>query len=118
MEQAVKASNSRPDMIMAVTDQEAAENVSIIPGALGASTLAQIETEDQPVKVLSFNGIKPTVDALAKGKYPLAKPLYLVAAPKSPAAALQFIKFARSAQGRAVMAKSGTLPTAEDKRTK
>ena len=118
MEQAVKASNSRPNMILAVTDQEAAENVAIIPGALGAATLTQIETEDQPVKVLSYNGIKPTVDALAKGKYPLAKPLYLVTAPKSPVAALQFIKFARSPQGRAIMAKSGTLPTAEEIRTK
>ncbi len=118
MEQAVKAANARHDMIMEVTDQEAADAVSKIPGALSASTLVQIKTEKKPLKVLSFNGFTPTPDSLATGRYPLAKPLYLVTAPKTSAAALQFIRFVRSAEGRAILAKSGALPAADDTRTK
>jgi phosphate transport system substrate-binding protein len=118
MEQAVKASSSRPDMIVAVTDQEAADAVARIPGAFGGTTLAQTETEDHPVKLLSFNGITPTLGALAKGSYPLAKPLCLVTAPTTSAPALQFIRFIRSPQGRAILAKYGTLPAVGDKRTK
>jgi phosphate transport system substrate-binding protein len=118
MEQGVNASNARPEMIMAVTDQEATDAVAKIPGAIGGSTLAQIETENQPVNVLSFNGIKPTLDTIAKGSYPLVKPLYLVTVPTTSASALQFIQFARSAKGRAILAKSGALPTGGDMRTK
>lgn len=118
MEQAVKASNTRPDMIVAVTDQEAADAVARIPGALGGTTLAQTETEENPVKVLTFNGIRPTLDALTKGSYPLTKPLYLVTAPKTSALALQFIQFTRSPKGHAILAKYGTLPAVGDKRTK
>ena len=118
MEQGVNASNVRPNMIMAVTDQEAVDMVVKVPGALTGSTLAQIETEKEPVKVLSFNGIRPTPGALANGSYPLSKPLSLVSTAKTSAAALQFVRFARSAMGREILAKSGVLPTAGDKRTK
>jgi phosphate transport system substrate-binding protein len=111
MEQALKSANGRPDMIMMVTDQEAAEAVAKIPGALGSSTLAQIETERHPLNVLSFNGIKATPAALANGNYPLSKPLYLVSTSKTPAAARQFIRFVQSAKGRAILTKSGFLPT-------
>ncbi len=118
MEQSVIASKTRPDMVIAVTDQEAADAVAQIPGALGGTTLAQTETEKHPVKVLSFNGIKPTLDSFAKGNYPLAKPLYLITAQNTPSTALLFINFVRSAQGRAIIAKSGALPAIDDKRTK
>lgn len=118
MEQAVNASNARPNMILAVTDQEAAAAVAKIPGAIGVSTLVQIVTEKYPLKVLSLNGIKPSLDALAKGNYPHSKSLYLVWSPKTSAAAMQFIQFVSSASGRAILAKTGTLPTAGDIKTK
>lgn len=118
MEQALKSANGRPDMIMMVTDQEAAEAVAKIPGAVGSSTLAQIETEKHPLKVLSFNGIKATPAALANGNYPLSKPLYLVSTSKTTTAARQFIRFVQSAKGRAILTKSGFLPTAGDTGTK
>lgn len=110
MERALKVANSRPDMIVAVTDQEAAEAVAKIPGALGAATLAQIKSELPAVKVLSYNGVTPTLAALAKGSYPLSKPLNLVSSPKTPAAAHKFIKFVQSATGRALLAKFDAVP--------
>jgi phosphate transport system substrate-binding protein len=118
MEQAVIVSNTRPDMIIAVTDQETVDSVAKIPGALGGTTLAQLETEKPPLKVLSFNGIKPSLDALAMGRYPLVKPLYLVSTPRSSATALQFIQFAQSPKGRAILTASGSLPPDSSKRVK
>lgn len=112
MEQALKNANARPDMIRMVTDQETAEAVAKIPGALGGSTLAQIETEKHPLNVLSFNGSPATLAALTKGTYPLSKPLYLVSTSKTGPAARQFIRFVQSPKGRAILAKSGFLPTA------
>lgn len=118
MEQAVKAATARRDMIMEVTDQEAADAVAKIPGALGTSTTLQIKTEILPLKVLSFNGITPTPAALDAGRYQLAKSLYLVTAQKTPAAALQFIRFVRSAQGRAILARNGAHPAPDSARKK
>ena len=110
MEQAVLAASARPDMLMAVTDQEAADYVAKIPGAFSGATLSQVETEDIAVKILSFNGITPTLANLAKGSYPLVKSLTLVSTLKTKASAVEFIQFTRSAQGRAILTKSGCLP--------
>lgn len=118
MEQAVNTANARQHMIVAVTDQEAADAVAKIPGALGGSTLAQVATEVRPLRVLTLNGIAPTLATLDNGRYPLSKQLYLVTAPNTPAVALQFVQFVRSAQGRTLLAKTGSLPSANDKRVK
>lgn len=118
MEQAVNVSNSQSEMILAVTDQEALDAVAKIPGALGGTTLTQIETEKHPVHVLSFNGIKPTLGAMAQGSYPLAKPLFIVSTDKTSSMVKQFIQFAHSAKGRAILTASGAVPTANDKKSK
>jgi phosphate transport system substrate-binding protein len=118
MEQAVTFAQTRPDMIIAVSNQESDDAVAKIPGAFGGSTLTQIETEKRPVKILSFNGIIPSLDSVSGGGYPLVKPLLLVTAPNTPATALSFVKFVRSSQGRAILVKYGALPSAADKRIK
>lgn len=118
MEHAVKAANSRPDMIIAVTDQEAADAVAKIPGAIGTTTLAQTRTETHPLKVLSFNGVPPTIESFASGRYPLTKPLYLVTTRNTSAPARQFIRFISSPKGRSILAQSGTMPAAGGTRTK
>jgi phosphate transport system substrate-binding protein len=59
MEQAVRLAQSRPDMIIAVSNQESDDAVAKVPGAFGGTTLVQIETEKRPLKMLSFNGIPP-----------------------------------------------------------
>lgn len=118
MELAVNALSTRSDMIMAITDQEAIEAVAKIPGALGGATLSQTETENNQLQILSLNGVKPTLAALSKGSYTLAKTLYMVSTAKSNHAASQFLQFIRSAKGRAIVAASGALPAAYDKGTK
>jgi phosphate transport system substrate-binding protein len=109
MERAAKTAAARPGMIYAVTDQECDEALVKTPGAIGPSTLAEIGTEQREVRVLSFNGVKPTVKALVNGNYPLVKPHYLVTAPNSSPAALEFAKFAASAKGRAILGKAGNV---------
>lgn len=118
IEQALKIANSRPDMIRMVTDQEAAEAVVKIPGSVGSSTLAQIQTEKLKVNVLSYNGIKATQATLANGTYPLSKPLNLVSTSKTSPTALQFIRFVQSQKGSAILAESGFLPTGRAAGTK
>lgn len=112
MNKAVDVSRSRPGMIIAVTDHEAYDVVVQTPGALGASGLTSIIVKKLALKVLTLNGVKPTPQALAGGTYPLAKEIDFVIAPGTPPAALNFISFVYSPQGRAIAEKAGVLVTA------
>jgi phosphate transport system substrate-binding protein len=105
--QAKTAAEKRPGMLFAITDQEAADHIENIPGAFGASTLAQIVTEQRAIKPLRFNGVEPSAKTLADGRYPYYKPLFIVTSPKTPASAQQFVTFVRSAAGREILARTG-----------
>ncbi len=109
MERALVAASGREGMSLAATDQENAALLVKIPGSLGTSTLTQIITEQLPLKVLAYNGVKPSVAALANGSYPLYKPLYLVTTAKTQAAARRFAEFIRSPQGRKILTNAGNL---------
>lgn len=112
MEQAVKAALGRPGMIMAITDQEATNAVIRTPGALGWGTLTEINSENRPVNLLSFNGVKPSIKASADSSYPLVKVFYLVTTAKTPAKARQFAEFVRSPAGRRILISTGNLVVA------
>jgi phosphate transport system substrate-binding protein len=107
--EAAATASKRPGMIYAVTDQDCDEAVMKTVGAVGPSTLTEIITEKRAVHVFSFNGVKPSVKALADGKYPLVKPHFIVTTAQTPAAARDFLRFVESAKGRALLAKVGNL---------
>jgi phosphate transport system substrate-binding protein len=109
MEQGVKAALARPGMIMAITDQEAADAVDRTPGALGGGTLTEIISENRPVNILALNGVQPNVKSIADNSYPLVKFFYLVTTPKSTAEARKFAEFVRSPGAGRILAKSGNL---------
>jgi len=109
MEKAVKSAMSREGMIVAVTDQDSADAVEKTPGALGGGTLTQVLSEGRRVKVLSFNGIKPSVSALEDGSYPLFKAFSMVTAPKTSPPARQFAEFVRSKAGGKILTENGNL---------
>ena len=68
------------------------------------------------VKVLALNGIMPSVDNIASGKYKLYRPLYLVAPKKPTSEVKKFLKFVRSPEGQAVIKAQGTVTLKQGKR--
>ena len=52
----------------------------------------------------------PSVAALARGKYPYYKPLYLVTTQSPSETARAFIAFTRSKQGAKILLDNGYLP--------
>ena len=107
MQVANERSEQRAGMAFAVSDQDAADALERVPGALGPSTLAQITAEGRALKALRFNGVEPTAAALANGSYRLYKSLLLVTGPHPSAQVRQFIAFVRSAQGRQTLQQNG-----------
>ncbi len=109
MGQAVKIALSRPGMIMAITNQESDKTVEKIPGSLGTSTLTQVVSEKRSLKILSFNGVYPSVTSLHRGSYPLFKGLFVVTKSAPSALAWKFIDFIRSREGRKILEESGNM---------
>ncbi len=107
MNWAVQEALSRKGMIVAVTDQDSADAIENIPGALGTTTLAQIISEKRVLKKLSLNGVDPGLNSIADGTYPYFKTFYLITGPDSSPLARQFIKFIFSARGREILTRSG-----------
>jgi len=109
MQEALERALSREGMSIAMTDQEAAEWVRRTPGAFGFSTLTQIISEGLPLKVLSYNGVVPSVRTLADGSYPLFKSASIVTKGEPSDTVRRFISFVRSEKGMAILEQSGNL---------
>ena len=99
-----------PRLYINTSQLEAA--VAIDPDGLGASTLSGVK-DNAKLHMLKVQGISPSVEHVADGSYPLYEPLYLV----TPAEGgqhrdqvEQFIGFANSDKGHALMRKNHLLP--------
>lgn len=110
IDRSLTIAHARPGVHVAITDQDSADAIEQIPGALGTSTLALVLSEQRKINVLALNGVAPSVPALARGDYPYFKPLYLVARPNPPAAVRAFVQFIRSVQGTKILRDNGYLP--------
>lgn len=107
MRAAKGVAEKRPGMLFTVTDQETADSIESVPGSLGPSTLALMLSEKRHMRALSLDGVAPEVKALADGRYPMSKTMYLVT-PSAPTSAVQgFMDFVRSPTGRALLVQNG-----------
>lgn len=107
IEKALKIAHQRPGMVMAPTDQEAADETERLPGSLGANTLALVLSEHRKLNVIALNGVVPSAKALATGAYPYFKPLLIVTRGAPSGALLQFVEYIKSPQGRAILEANG-----------
>lgn len=107
MNQAVKAALARPGMVIEPTDQASADSLESIPGAIGTITLAQIISEKRALRPLTLNGVIPSLQTLADGRYPHSKTFSLVSTSGASPLARQFINFVRSPAGQRILEKNG-----------
>ena len=112
MSTAMAIAQSRRGMVMEYNDPDSVTAISNTPGAMGATGLTSIIADSPPLNVLSLNKVKPSVKTVANGTYPLAKEINFITTAKTSAAALKFLKFVYSQQGRAIAEKAGVLVTA------
>jgi phosphate transport system substrate-binding protein len=107
MDQAVQEALSRKGMIVAVTDQDNAEALEKINGAIGWMSLAQLITEKRSVNPLPLDTINPTQENFASGRYPFYKSFFVVTRGQPTPMAESFIQFLTSAEGREILLKTG-----------
>jgi phosphate transport system substrate-binding protein len=93
----------RNGMVMAFTDQDAADAIATIPGAIGPTTLAIVKAERRPLKVLALDGVQPGVEALADGRYAHTRSFHVLWKPDGPPGAGRFVAFLRSPQAKPML---------------
>ncbi len=80
-----------------------------LPGALTIGSLTVILAENRSLTPISIDGVRPTLENLADGTYPISKSLYLVTNPKVNQVALDFIRFVQSNEGASILRTTGNL---------
>lgn len=108
-DRALSAARKRPGVHVAITDQDSANAIETIPGAVGTSTLSLILSEQRKIKALPLNGVMPSVSNLAQGRYPYYKPLHMITAQNHTQATQAFRRFIFSQQGAKILSDNGYL---------
>lgn len=107
MNSALESAHRRSGIKIAMTDQDSADAIENIPGAIGTCTLALILSESRKIEAIAVDGVQPTLQSLKNGTYPYSKKLFLVTRKQPQPRAQRFIEFLRSEQGRAILARTG-----------
>ncbi len=107
MSAAVDIALRRKGMIVATTDDDAADAIESVPGAFGGTTLSLVLSEKRALRVLALDGVVPSVRTMADRSYPYSKTFFMVTRKNPPAAVRRFIDFVRSPAGSAILSKYG-----------
>jgi len=107
IDEAMTALEGRPGMIVKSNAQENAAAIEDIPGAFGTSTLSLIVTEHRKMRPLKLDGVEPSPQSVADGRYPYYKSVFLITGSRSSSAAQEFIAFVKSKDGREILEKTG-----------
>jgi phosphate transport system substrate-binding protein len=109
MDAALAKARAIPGIPVADTEQDNMDLAEILPGALTTGSLTVIVAENRPLTPIAINGVKPTLENLADGAYPIYKSLYLVTGPTVSQDAVDFFQFVQSSEGAAILRKTGNL---------
>lgn len=106
LEMVLQGARFRPDAQMQTSSGGVSHAVSGNKYAIGYIGLGYVTPK---VKVLSINGVMPSLETVRSGQYPLARELYMFTRPDPPPLALDFLKFLTSSDGRRLVEKEGFI---------
>lgn len=111
LETALPAAYRHSGTPVGATDQENADLAQRTEGSLAMMTLLQLRTEKLKLQPVSFDGVEPTPENLANGRYrlPIRFCLVLPAHPRPPA--MHFVAYVKSPAGQALLRASGAEPS-------
>lgn len=99
-EQAYDIAKDVPGVPFVTTDQQNAELAERAFNSLTTGTLVQMVSERRALNAISIDGVAPSADTLASGRYPYLKTFFVVYRPENAARAQRFVDFLYSDDGR------------------
>jgi phosphate transport system substrate-binding protein len=112
LQEALAAARRRSDIPVAATEQDNSDLAQKMEGSLTLMGLSQITTERPKLRILPLDGIRPGLDTLANGTYPLAQTLYLVLPANLNATSKRFVAFLSSPTAKRILQDGGAVPVA------
>jgi len=105
-----EAAQRRDGMLFAVTDQDNASFIEKLRGSLGTATLPQLLAEKRKVRLLAFDGVAPTAENIAAGRYGIYKDMYVVLPRRPGDTAADFVGFVLSPRAQRLLRELVTVP--------
>ena len=106
---ALELAHQRPGMIVAPTDQDAADQAERQPGSLATNTVALLRSEGRRLHTIALDGAHPTARALADGSYRFYKPFFMVIRNDAPPGVAAFAEFVQGDEARSILEANGHL---------
>lgn len=110
MGSAIEAAAARKAGPVAEDDLDAVDLLESLPGSLGTTSLGLLRSRGRPLTVHMLDGVPPTPDNLASGRYPLSKPLFVITRASPDSATADFIRFLQSPAARDLLLRLHFLP--------
>lgn len=101
---------TRPGMVFAAHDLENAEMLSTAAGSLGTIPTGQIKASGLKLRPLALDGVVPSLDNLASGRYPIAKDFVISIRDSAPPGVRRFADYLFSARARDILRRNDFLP--------
>lgn len=107
MPAAVDKLRQRPDVPVAATDQDNVEAAQKTANSFAGMTLVQFTTEGPRLRLITLDGVEPSVDAMQTGRYALKMRLHLATSTELSPVVRRFLQFLRSPEGVRIVSENG-----------
>jgi phosphate transport system substrate-binding protein len=107
VELALERANARAGMVIAITDQEAADAVARLRGGLGTCSLSLLRSGLNNLVPLALDGVAPTVANIENASYRIVNRMHIATLGAPTGVALELINFLQLPDGLALLAQLG-----------
>lgn len=105
----VRKAHKQKGVVVAATDQDNAEALGKIKGAMGWMTLAQFVSEKRTLTPVAIEGVRPSLETLSAGAYPFYKTFSVITGGTQTPLVKSFLDFLTSTAARDILLKNGLL---------
>lgn len=105
-----KALKESADVMMLSSGSGMTSSLASRPAAIGLTTYEAVLRSQGRIKALALDGVEPTPENVAAGKYRLAKVFAIVTRGEPQGGAKAFVEFAEGADGRKILVNGGLVP--------
>ncbi|WP_338110403.1 substrate-binding domain-containing protein [Rhodovastum atsumiense] len=106
---AVAVARQRPGLLTATTDQENADMLERLHGSFGMISIGQLRAENRQLAPFALDGVRPEPEALAGGRYKLARTLRVIWRDLPGRGLSAFLDFLQGPQAHDILTRLGHL---------